>query len=127
MAQHVSKLVATGAGIDRHEYRAADRCADHGVDELGVVLHQQRKPVAWRHARLFQGGRDAAAILPELAVGPDLGRAALMVESQHVAVRLRFHTVGNQVGQGQFITRGRSAGCHACLGRAHHTRSSSTR
>ena len=99
--QHVGELVASRAGIDRHEDRAEDRRGHHQVDELGMVVHHHREGVARLHAERPQLRSDALAVLPELGVGPGLVDETAVRgdvhERQDVAVRLGRGSSANQV------------------------------
>jgi hypothetical protein len=104
VAQRVGELVAPGPGVDRYEHAARDRGRDHGLDELGVVAHQQAEAVARLHASGDQTGGDAVAVLEQVAVGPDLVVAnAASLERQNVEVGLALGVRGDQIGQDQVV------------------------
>ncbi|MCY1561937.1 hypothetical protein D9M68_992610 [compost metagenome] len=86
MIEHEGKPVAARPGIDGHKNDAGERGGDHGLNELGVVGHQQREAIAGREALLAQSLCDALAVLPQLQVAARLDLARVLEDEQ---LRLR--------------------------------------
>ena len=94
------QLVALGAWIDGHHGCAHNASGHHGLDELGVVGHQQGHALARRNVQVEHGLRHALPVVPKLAVGAHLvGAYPGAFDGEHLEVWKLCGSVGDHAGE----------------------------